>query len=182
MKNALNISLFGEEGIGKSTLIQDYINQNNNKYKKEKGGNYSFIKTFKEGVSMKLSLYEYNSIPDKKTKDIAGHHCIIIIFDMTSRNAFEDVLDKWIKFLRDIKYNNSIILFGTKNLKNEKALPMTDEAEIKDLIQVADIKGEFYDIGNKTKEQKNQLIDNLKKLMKMQKIMLIKIIVLFTKK
>ena len=80
---------------------------------------------------------------------------------MTSRNAFEDVLDKWIKFLRDIKYNNSIILFGTKNLKNEKALPMTDEAEIKDLIQVADIKGEFYDIGNKTKEEKNKLIDEL---------------------
>ena len=38
---------------------------------------------------------------------------------------------------------------------------MTDEAEIKDLIQVADIKGEFYDIGNKTKEEKNKLIDEL---------------------
>ena len=161
MKNALNISLFGEEGIGKSTLIQDYIHQNNNKYKKEKGGYYSFIKTFKEGVSMKLSLYEYNDIPDKKIKDIAGHHCIIIIFDMTSRNAFEDVLDKWIKFLREIKYNNSIILFGTKNSKNEKALAMTDKDEIKDLIGVAEIKGEFYDIGNKTKEEKNNLIDEL---------------------
>ena len=42
------------------------------------------------------------------------------MFDMTSRRAFEDVLDKWIKFLREIKYNNSIILFGTINYNNKK--------------------------------------------------------------
>ena len=33
---------------------------------------------------------------------------------MTSRQAFEDILDKWITYLRQINYNNTIILFGTK--------------------------------------------------------------------
>ena len=79
----------------------------------------------------------------------------------TNKDNFENVLDKWIKLLREIKYNNTIILFGTRNSKKQNALPMTDEREINDLISVAGIKGNFYDIGNKSKEEKNALIDNL---------------------
>ncbi len=161
MKKTLDISIFGEINIGKSKLIKDYIAAKNFKEIKDKGGYISFIKTFKDGASMKLCLYEYSDIPDRKIKEIANHQCIIIMFDMTSRKAFEDVLDKWVKFLREIKYINTIILFGTKNLKNEKALAKTDAEEINELIEVAEIKGTFYDIGNKTTEQKNELIDNL---------------------
>ena len=50
----------------------------------------------------------------KKEKKISNHRCVIIMFDMTSRQSFEDVLDKWITYLRQINYNNTIILFGTK--------------------------------------------------------------------
>ena len=38
---------------------------------------------------------------------------------------------------------------------------MTDEEEIKELIEVAEIKGIFHDIGNKDSKAKNELIDNL---------------------
>ena len=155
---SLNITILGEKDIGKTKLIDEYTE---NKYeKKQKGSAVSFHKTFKDSNKMKLSLYEFSDIPDKK-KDIASHHCVIIMFDMTSRVDFENVLDKWIKLLREIKYNNSIILFGTRNFKKQNALPMTDEREIKDLISVTGIKGDFYDIGNKSKEEKNALIDNL---------------------
>ena len=161
MKNSLNISIFGEKNIGKTTLIKDYITEGNFEDYKEKSTYVSFIKNFKDKSKLKLNLYEFSDIPDKRTKDIASHQCIIIMFDMTCRKAFEDVLDKWVKFLRDIKYNNTIILFGTRNFKKQNALPMTDEREINDLISVAGIKGNFYDIGNKSKEEKNALIDNL---------------------
>ena len=157
----LNISIFGEKNVGKSKLIKDYITEKNFGDLKDKGGYISFNKPFRDGNSMKLNLYEYSDIPDKKIKDIASHQCIIIMFDMTSRKAFEDVLDKWVKFLREIKYSNSIILFGTINYNNPKALPMTDEEEIKELIEVAEIKGIFHDIGNKDSKAKNELIDNL---------------------
>ena len=50
----------------------------------------------------------------KEKKEISNHHCVIIVFDMTSRQAFEDILDKWITYLRQINYNNAIILFGQK--------------------------------------------------------------------
>ena len=110
---------------------------------------------------MKLNIYEYSDIPDKKGKDIANHQCVIIMFDMTTRKSFEDVLDKWIKFLREIKYTNSIILFGTINPNDKKALPMTDAEEIKYLIEVTEIKGKFYDIGNKNNKEISALIDEL---------------------
>ena len=161
MKNNLNISIFGEKNVGKSKLIKDYITEKNFTNIKEKGSSISFIKPFRDGNSMKLNLYEFSDIPDKKLKDIAAHQCIIIMFDMTSRKAFEDVLDKWIKFLREIKYNNSIILFGTINYNDKNAFPMTDEAEIKELIEVVGIKGSFHDIGNNNSKEKNALIDNL---------------------
>ena len=161
MKNNLNISIFGEKNVGKSTLIKDYITEKNFGNIKEKGSYISFIKPFRDGNSMKLNLYEFSDIPDKKSKDIASHQCIIIMFDMTSRRAFEDVLDKWIKFLREIKYNNSIILFGTVNYNDKNALPMTDEKEINSLIEVTGIKGSFHDIGSKNSKEKNSLIDNL---------------------
>lgn len=81
---------------------------------------------------------------------------------MTSRSSFEQVLNEWIKFLKEIKYNNSIILFGTKKF-NEKGnrLPKTDEQEITELIEIAKIKGKFYDIMDKNQKEKSDLIDSL---------------------
>ena len=155
----LNITILGEKNIGKSKLINDYIKQDNITKTKTKQDFTSIQKTI-DGVLMKLNLYEYSDVPERK-KDIANHHCVIIMFDMTSREAFEDVLDKWIKFLRQLNYVNTIILFGTKNYNDKDALPMTDEREINELIEVASINGTFHYIGDKTTEQKNNLIDQL---------------------
>ena len=155
----LNITILGEKNIGKSKLINDYIKQDNITKTKTKQDYTSIQKTI-DGVLMKLNLYEYSDVPERK-KDIANHHCVIIMFDMTNRQSFEDVLDKWIKFLRQLNYVNTIILLGTNNYKDNEALPMTDEKEISDLIDIASINGTFHYIGDKTTEQKNQLIDQL---------------------
>ena len=160
MAMKLNISIFGEKDIGKTTLINDYININNFK-KKDKTGYISFTKSFRDGNSMKMYLYEFSNIPTKQ-KDIVNNQCIIIMFDMTSRSSFEQVLNEWIRFLREIKYNNSIILFGTKKFNEEnKRLPKTDEQEIVELIETTKIKGKFYDIMNKNQKEKTDLIDSL---------------------
>ena len=80
---------------------------------------------------------------------------------MTSRKAFEDVLDKWITYLRQINYNNAIILFGTKNYNDNDALPMTNKDEVESLLQKATKNGIFHYIGEKTTEEKNELIGKL---------------------
>ena len=160
MKNiTLNITVFGEENVGKSKLINDYINQKNITKKKLKSDYITFQKSI-DKVPTTLNLYEYSEVPERK-KDIGNHHCVIILFDMTNRQSFEDILDKWIKFLRQLNYSNTIILFGTKNYDDTEALPMTDEKEINDLIDVASINGTFHYIGDKSTEEKNQLIDQL---------------------
>ena len=162
-KKTLNISIFGEKYIPKIELIETYIKEKKYGEKKPKNYGLSFVKIFKDKTSLKLHIYEHSEVPDKKVKDIATHHCAIIMFDMTNRTTFEDVLDKWIRFLREIKYNNSIILFGTRNPNpNEKdSLPMTDKEEINYLIEIANIKGEFYDISDKNDKEISDLIDNL---------------------
>ena len=83
-----------------------------NPKKKQNKDYISVIKTI-DKVQLNLNLYEFSEIKERK-KEISNHHCVIIMFDMTSRQAFEDVLDKWITYLRQINYNNTIILFGTK--------------------------------------------------------------------
>ena len=155
----LSITILGEKKVGKSKLINDYISQQNISKTKTKSDHISILKII-DNIWMKLNLYEFSDVPEKR-KDIANHHCVIIMFDMTKRQSFEDILDKWIKYLRQINYTNTIILFGTKNYNDDEAFPMTDEKEINELIQIASINGTFHYIGDKTTEQKNNLIDQL---------------------
>ena len=76
---------------------------------------------------------------------------------MTKREAFERLLDTWIIFLRDTSaYKGKIIILG--NYQNESDFLTTDEEEVKELIQVCEINGEFHKIGTKSNEEKRELI------------------------
>ena len=80
---------------------------------------------------------------------------------MTNREAFEDILNKWVKFLRDKNYKGHIILLGTNNSDNKNDLPMTDAEEATYLIEVAELNAEFYDIRDKGDKEISKLIDDL---------------------
>ena len=105
-----------------------------------------------------VKIYEYSETAEIKSKNIVNNQCVIIIFDMTKRKSFSDILDKYIKYLREIKYNNEIILFGKGD---SNAIPMTDEQEINYLIEITKIKADFFDLRNKDKQEICQLIDKL---------------------
>ena len=78
-KDSLNITIFGEKNIPKLELIETYINDRKFGEKKNKKDGLSFVKTFRDSNSMKLNIYEYSDIPDKKAKDIASHQCEYLI-------------------------------------------------------------------------------------------------------
>ena len=149
----IHISILGEKEIPKLDLIKYYLQANNINEIKPKAGRLAFLIN-----STKVKVYEYSEIQDIKSKDIINNQCVIIIFDMTKRKSFMDVLDKWIKFLREVKYNKKIILFGTGN---KDALTMTDEQECTYLIEITGIQGEFYDLRNMEKPLICKLIDKL---------------------
>ena len=149
----IHISILGEKEIPKLDLIKYYLQANNINEIKPKAGRLAFMIN-----STKVKVYEYSETQDIKSKDIINNQCVIIIFDMTKRKSFMDVLDKWIKFLREVKYNKKIILFGTGN---KDALTMTDEQECTYLIEITGIQGEFYDLRNMEKPLICKLIDKL---------------------
>ena len=146
-----------KKNIPKLELFGKYISDNS-KSKNIKEG-ISIVKKFSDDKSVKLNIYEYYET--KKVKDIDKIHCVIIVFDMTNREAFEDILNKWVKFLRDKNYKGHIILLGTNNSDNKNDLPMTDAEEATYLIEVAELNAEFYDIRDTGDKEISKLIDDL---------------------
>ena len=153
MSGEIHISIFGEKEVPKLELIRYYIKSNNINEIKPKAGRLYFVMN-----SIKVKVYEYSDIQELKSKDLLNIQCVIITFDMTKRKSFMDVLDKWIKFLRGVKYNKNIILFGTGN---KEALSMTDEQEINYLIEITGIPGEFFDLRNMDEQHICKLFDKL---------------------
>ena len=153
MKNGINVSILGEKDLPKIELIKGYLKVNNINEINPKEGKLSFYVN-----KTKAKIYEYCETQEIKAKNIINNQCVIIIFDMTKRKSFSDILDKYIKFLREIKYNNQIILFGTGD---KNTLAMTDEQEINYLIELTKIKGQFFDLRNMDKQGISKLIDKL---------------------
>ena len=149
----IHVSIFGEKELPKLELIKYYLQSNSISEVKPKAGRLAFYIN-----KIKVKIYEYCDTQEVRIKDLTNNQCVIITFDMTKRKSFMDVLDKWIKFLREVKYNKKIILFGTGN---KDALTMTDEQEISYLIEITGIDGKFYDLRNMEKQYICKLIDNL---------------------
>ena len=154
MSKEIHISIFGEKEIPKLDLIRYYIKTHNINEVKPKEGRVAF-----KIDSTLFKIYEYSDTQNVRNKDITNNNlCVIIMFDMTKRKSFLDVLDKWIKFLKELKYNNKIVLFGDGK---KEALAMTDEKEIRYLIKIAEINGDFFDLRTMEENDKFKLVDIL---------------------
>ena len=153
---SMKVAFLGDPKVGKSNFIKNYAGEGSvTKDKKEKGPHFVFLNRL-ENYEFKINIYEYSDT-EKHSSVIKDCQCVFILFDMTKREAFERLLDNWIIFVRDTSgYKGKIIILG--NYNNEKDFLTTDEDEVKELIEVCDINGEFHRIGIKTNEEKKELI------------------------
>ena len=153
---SVKVAFLGDPKIGKSEFIKNYAGEKSiTKEKKDKGPHFVFNNRL-ENYEFKINIYEFSDT-EKHTNIVKDCQCVFILFDMTKREAFERLLDTWIIFLRDTSgYKGKIIILGT--YLNEKDFLTTDENEVKELIQVCDINGEFHAIGTKSNEEKRELI------------------------
>ena len=157
MTKELHISMFGEKEVPKLDLIRYYLKTKNYREIKPKEGRITF--EIKTSSITQVKIYEYSDVQNVRNKDVANNNlCVFIIFDMTNRKSFLNILDKWIKYLREVKYNNKIILFG---VGKKEVLPVTDEKEINYLISICKMDGEFHDLRNMEESDKCKLIDDL---------------------
>ena len=152
----VKVAFLGDPKIGKSEFIKNYAGENSiTKEKREKGPHFIFLNRL-ENYEFKINIYEFSDT-EKHSNIIKDCQCVFILFDMTRREAFERLLDTWIIFLRDTSnYKGKIIILG--NYSKEDDFLTTDEEEVKELIQVCEINGEFHKIGTKSNEEKRELI------------------------
>ena len=152
----VKVAFLGDPKIGKSEFIKNYAGENSiTKEKREKGPHFFFLNRL-ENYEFKINIYEFSDT-EKHANIVKDCQCVFILFDMTRREAFERLLDTWIIFLRDTSnYKGKIIILG--NYSKEDDFLTTDEEEVKELIQVCEINGEFHKIGTKSNEEKRELI------------------------
>ena len=159
------ICVLGDNKVGKSFFINSYltsVNQKNIKLFNDKN-KIEITKQFKN-QNYVIKITEFSSKEEKNIKEkLDESNCVFIIFNMNDRDSFDNLFNKWIIFLREnIHYDRLIIILGNYyniNLKNKFLI--TDEDEMKKLSEISEVKFIFYEIGNKTKEEKIELIDNL---------------------
>jgi hypothetical protein len=138
------------------------VNQKNIKIFNDKN-KIEITKQFKN-QNYVIKITEFSSKEEKNIKEkLDESNCVFIIFNMNDRDSFDNLFNKWIIFLREnIHYDRLIIILGNYyniNLKNKFLI--TDEDEMKKLSEISEVKFIFYEIGNKTKDEKIELIDNL---------------------
>jgi GTPase SAR1 family protein len=164
-KKSFRICILGDNKVGKSFFINCYLTSVNQKH----------IKLFNDKNKIEISkeinnkiynikITEFSKTEDKNIKEkLDESNCVFIIFNMAERDSFDNLVNKWLIFLREnIHYDRLIILLGNYyNLNSYNKFLITDEDELKKLSEIIEVNFIFYEIGNKTKDEKIELIENL---------------------
>jgi len=136
--------LIGSSGVGKTSILQRYIQKIfNDDYTCTIGVDF-FMKSMKiDDKLIKLQLWD--TAGTEKFKSITtgyyrGANAAFIVFDLTSRKSFESVsewIENYYKFSNP-DYERHVILIGNKSdLKNERIIT---EDEIDDFVKLNKIK------------------------------------------
>ena len=130
----LKLAILGDSAVGKTTIIETYMDVEFNE---------DFISTIgwdrkktsiilDDGKEMELSIWDtagqerYHSVAVKVIKQVQG---IIIVFDVTKKESFKNVVD-WLQVIDDNFTDVSLILFGNKcDLEDKREV--TEEEAIK---------------------------------------------------
>jgi hypothetical protein len=85
---------------------------------------------------------------------------VIIIIDLNNRSSFDNLNEYWLRFLRDdCYYLNPVFIFG--NYFDETSTALTSNEEITDMIDKSGITAKYIEIGHKSKDEINVVIDQL---------------------
>jgi len=108
-----------------------------------------------------IDFYEFNTNNDKYISQIQDCHVILIMFDLNNRNSFDNLNDCWLYFLKNhCYYENDIYILG--NYIDKSSAPLTSSEEINEMIKFLEIPiANYIEVGNKTNEELNKLIDEL---------------------
>ena len=129
------IVIIGDSGVGKTNLISRYLkNEYNQSTKATVGVEFGEKKYIYENHKIKAQLWDtagqerYRSITSMYYKGAKG---AILVFDITSKNSFENI-DKWLNELKKTSDENiQLILIGNKCDLSDNRVISQDDAEVK---------------------------------------------------
>ena len=136
--NNIRILTLGESGVGKTTLILNYINpdiKNNNLEKKNPTIGVDYQKKLITLDNTNINVEIWDTAGQEKFKNITrqyynGANGVILVFDISDKQSFEKI-NLWIKDLSDrIDLNNiCLILIGNKTDLDDKREISVEEAQ-----------------------------------------------------
>ena len=160
-KYILKLLTIGDQFVGKSSIINRYIND---KFKEDIKPTLAIdykTKMIQKGDNL-IKITIYDTAGEEKYRHLIknyynGTHGILLIYDITNRDSFED-LNYWLEELeKNCNLNNLYIyLVGNKTDLNEKRVVSYEEAK-----NFADMKKiPYIEISAKTGDNMDKLFNN----------------------
>lgn len=153
--------LIGSSGVGKSSILERYANNNFYSYFITTiGVDYKFKNVIIDNYNVKLQLWDTAS--QERFRCITGNyyrnsHIIILCFDITDRHSFED-LNFWINDANKyISEPISMAICGTKNDLNKKRI--ISQAEAIDFAEYKNLP--YFEISSKNGDGINYMFETL---------------------
>ena len=152
-RTVIKIALLGDSRVGKSTIVNKFINLDFKDDLLSTIGSDRFETKFtlKNGEKIKLIIWDtagqerFRSIALKALKAVQG---VILVFDLSNRDTFENV-NKWIETANENLKTPNLVLFGNKADLDKTTWKVTKE-EAEDFAQKLNMK--YFETSAKTRQ------------------------------
>jgi small GTP-binding protein len=152
-RTVIKIALLGDSRVGKSTIVNKFINLDFKDDLLSTIGSDRFETKFtlKNGEKIKLIIWDtagqerFRSIALKALKAVQG---VILVFDLTKRETFENV-NKWIETANENLKTPNLVLFGNKADLDKTMWKVTKE-EAEDFAHKLNMK--YFETSAKTRQ------------------------------
>ncbi len=152
-RTVIKIALLGDSRVGKSTIVNKFINLDFKDDLLSTIGSDRFETKFtlKNGEKIKLIIWDtagqerFRSIALKALKAVQG---VILVFDLSNRDTFENV-NKWIETANENLKTPNLVLFGNKADLDKTMWKVTKE-EAEDFAQKLNMK--YFETSAKTRQ------------------------------
>ncbi|MFX1453379.1 MAG: GTP-binding protein [Promethearchaeota archaeon] len=148
--------LFGNPAVGKTSIIDRYVN---NKFEEEYISTLGY-NVFEKSIEINDNTVSFmifdiggqEKFEELRKKYAAGAKAAFLVYSVTDRNSFENIID-WHKDLERMTDNATFILIGNKvDLENSRQVQKNEGVDLAEKIGA----NQFFETSAKT----NQEIDN----------------------
>ena len=153
----IKIGLLGDPPVGKTCILNSFISGTFEEFKMTNEGDYKAKKIIEIKNGKKINVIVYDTAGNERFRSISlqqirSVHGIILIFDLTRKNTFNNI-DGWMKTIEDNFDKPNIVLFGNKADIDKSKWKITEE-EVENLAQQYNLK--YFETSAKTNMNINE--------------------------